>query len=60
MINTVQTHETDHDQVDRDDVVEQSWHEKDQDARKEGNERRGRAEDETRRSGCGLAHRKAR
>ena len=40
MINTVQTYETDHDQVDRDDVVEQSWHKEDQDARKEGNERR--------------------
>src|SRR3954465_11135828 len=40
VINTVEAHQTDHDQVDRNDEVEQPRHEEDQDAGNEGNDRR--------------------
>src|SRR3954469_12066168 len=40
VIDTVEPHETDDDQVDRDDKVEQPRHEEDQDACNEGNKRR--------------------
>src|SRR3979490_2680836 len=40
VINTVEPHQTNHDQVDRDDEVEQPRHDEDQDAGNEGNDRR--------------------
>src|SRR3954465_267154 len=40
VINTVEAHQTDDDQVDRDDEVEQPRHEEDQDAGNEGYDRR--------------------
>src|SRR6185295_1335920 len=40
VIDTVEAHQTDHDQVDRNDEIEQPRHEKDQDAGNEGNDRR--------------------
>src|SRR3974377_1663994 len=40
MVNGVETHDADYDQVDRNDVVQQPWHDQNQDARNQCNKGR--------------------